>query len=159
MAIYMKFGSVDGSVTTKGFEKWIELGSCQLGVSRNVTTAARGSMNREASEPSFSEVVVTKTQDTSSVKLMEDAWGGDLNTKVVIKFTTTVKNGVNTFLTYELEKCGVSSFSFSSHSEGNPMESLSLNFTKITVAHTGMDAKVGGSPVRVSYDLEQMKAG
>lgn len=159
MSIYMKFGSIDGAVTTKGFEKWIELQSCQLGVSRSIGTAARGATNREGSEPSFSEVVVSKAFDVSSVKLMEDAWGGDLSNKVQIKFTTTVKNGVNTFLAYELEKCGVSSYSFSAGAEGNPSESLALNFTKITVAHTGMDAKVSGSPVRVSYDLETMKGG
>ena len=34
MAIYMKFGSIDGAVTTKGFEKWIELNSFQWGVGR-----------------------------------------------------------------------------------------------------------------------------
>jgi len=159
MSIYMKFGGVDGAVTTKGFEKWIQLESCQLGVNRAISTAARGSVNREASEPNFSEVVVTKYQDVSSVKLLEDAWGGDLSTKVTIKFTTTAKNGVATFLSVELEKCGVSSFAMSAGSEGQPMESLSLNYTKITFTHTGMDSKIAGSPVRVSYNLEEMKAG
>jgi len=159
MAIYMKFGAVNGAVTTKGFEKWIELSSCQLGVNRNIGTAARGLKNREASEPSFSEIVVTKLQDEASTKLLEDAWGGDLSTLVKIKFTTTTKNAVETYLSIELEKCGISSFSMSGHGEGAPMESLALNYAKITFAHTGTDAKIGGSPVRVSYNLEEMKGG
>ena len=157
MAIYMKFGSINGAVTTKGFEKWIELGSCQLGVNRSIGTAARGLKNREGSEPSFSEIVVTKNQDESSPKLLEDAWGGDLGTKVQLKFTTTTKNAVETFLSIELENCGISSYSMSSHAEGIPMESLALNYTKITFAQTASDAKVGGSPVRVAYDLTMMK--
>lgn len=157
MAIYMKFGSVNGAVTTKGFEKWIELGSCQLGVNRHIGTAARGLTNREGSEPSFSEIVVTKNQDVASTGLLQDAWGGDLGTKVEIKFTTTTKNAVETFLAIELENCGISSFSMSAHAEGIPMESLALNYTKITFAHTGSDAKIGGSPVRVSYNLTEMK--
>jgi type VI secretion system secreted protein Hcp len=156
MAIYLKFGSVNGPVTTKGFEKWIECNSFQFGVSRMIGTAARGSTNREGAEPAFSEIVVTKPYDVASIKLIEDAWGGHLDTKVEIKFTTTVKDGVQTFLAYELEKCGVSGYNVSAGDQGNPMESLSFNFTKVTINHTGMDSKTSGSPVRAAYDLEKM---
>lgn len=116
-------------------------------------------MNREASEPNIAEVVVTKVYDMSSFKLLEDAWGGHLDNKITIKFTTATKNGVDTFLTYELEKGGVSSYSVSGHDQAAPMESLSLNFAKISVSHTAMTSKLTGSVARVSYDLEQMKAG
>lgn len=156
MAIYLKFGSVNGPVTTKGFEKWIELDSFQFGVGRSIGTAARGSTNREGAEPHFSEVVVTKPYDVASVKLIEDGWGGHLDTKADIKFTTTVKDGVQTFLAIELEKCGVSAYSVSAGSQGNPTESISINYAKITINHTGMDSKGSGSPVRAAYDLEKM---
>ena len=39
-----------------------------------------------------------------------------------------------------------------------PMESLSLNFTKITKTFTGHDPGIGGSPETVGYDLTQMKS-
>jgi len=159
MAIYLKFGGIDGGVTTKGFEKWIECNSFQFGVSRMIGTAARGSLNREGAEPSFAEVVVTKSYDVASIKLIEDVWAGHLDTKVQIKFTTTVKDGVQTFLAYELEKCGVSSYSISSSEQGNPMESFAFNFAKILINHTGMDSKATGSPVRAAYDLEKMAKG
>src|SRR5690242_12027422 len=145
MAIYMKFGDVEGSCTTSGFEKWIELQSFQFGVGRAVGTAARGSTTRESSEPSISEVTVTKVMDTSSNKLFTDAVAGDFSTKVTIKFTTTTKNSVKEFLSYELTDCGISGFSTSSGGDA-PSESLSLNFTKIQIAYTGLDAKTGGSP-------------
>jgi type VI secretion system secreted protein Hcp len=154
--IYMKFGSVDGPVTTKGFEKWIECQSFQFGVGRAIGTAARGSTSREHSEPSISEVTVTKAFDTASPKLFEDAVGGHLDTKVEFKFTTTTKDGVTTFLSYELEKCGVSGYSVSSGGEAAPSENLSLNFTKIKFSYTGMGTKVSGTPVIVGYDLEKM---
>ena len=38
-----------------------------------------------------------------------------------------------------------------------PMESLSLNFTKITKTFTGMDPGIGGSPETVGYNLALMK--
>lgn len=156
MAIYMKYGSIKGAVTTDGFKDWIELGSFQWGVGRAIGTAARGSTSREHSEPSLSEVTVTKVTDVSSPKLFLDAVAGKLDSKVTIKFTTTSKGAVTTFLTYEMENTGISGFSMSSGGD-MPSESLSLNFTKISETFTGEDPGVSGSPETVGYDLTQMK--
>ena len=73
MAIYMKYGSIKGRVTTEGFKDWIELNSFQWGASRHIGTAARGSTTREHSEPNLSEVAVTKLSDVASPKLFLDA--------------------------------------------------------------------------------------
>jgi type VI secretion system secreted protein Hcp len=156
MAVYMKYGSVKGPVTTDGFKDWIELHSFQWGVGRSIGTAARGSTSREHSEPNLSEVSVTKPSDVATPKLFLDAVAGKLDNKVTIKFTTTTKGKVETFLTYELENCGLSHYSLSSGGD-MPMESLSLNFTKISKTFTGMDPGTSGSPETVGYDLTQMK--
>jgi type VI secretion system secreted protein Hcp len=157
MALYMKYGSINGSVTTDGFQKWIELHSFQWGVSRNIGTAARSMHGREHSEPSLSEVTVTKATDAATPKLFLDAVAGKLDNKVTIKFTTTIKAKVETFLTYELENTGLSHYSLSSGGD-NPMESLALNFTKITETYNAMDPGRSGSPESVGYDLTQMKS-
>src|SRR5688572_6845368 len=107
MAVYMKYGSIKGPVTTDGFKDWIELQSFQWGVGRAIGTAARGSTSREHSEPSISEIVVTKLTDIASPKLFLDAVAGKLDSKVEVKFTTTTKGKVETFLTYKMENTGV----------------------------------------------------
>ena len=93
MAIYMKFGDIKGQTTTEGFKDWIELTSFQLGVGRGVTSGA-GGKQREGSNPSISEVTVTKPFDIASPKLYEDALGGTFESTVQIKFTTTTKDKV-----------------------------------------------------------------
>lgn len=155
MAIYMKYGDIDGAVETDGLTKWIELHSLQWGVGRGIGSAARGSKNREGSEPSLSEITVTKSYDASSIKLFQDAVGGVLDSKVTIKLTQTVKDKVDTYLKVELEKCGLSGYSLSTGGD-NPTESMSLNFTKITLTHSAMDEKGSGTPVTAGYDLEKM---
>jgi len=110
----------------------------------------------EHSEPSLSEVSVTKLSDLATPKLFLDAVAGKLDNKVTIKFTTTAKGDVETFLTYEMENTGLSHYSLSSGGD-MPMESMSLNFTKITEQFSGMDSAVSGSPEIVGYDLTQMK--
>jgi type VI secretion system secreted protein Hcp len=156
MAIYMKYGDIKGPVTTDGFKNWIELNSAQVGTHRSIGTAARGSTSREHSEPSISEIVVTKLTDVASPKLFLDSVAGKLDSKVEIKWTTTTKGKVETFLTIKLENTGVSSYNVSSAGD-MPTESLSLNFTKISATFTGMDPGIGGSPETVGYDLTLMK--
>ena len=155
MAIYMKFGSIEGQVTTSGFEKWIECHSFQYGVGRGVTSGA-GGQQRESSNPSISEITITKVFDKASSGLYEDSIAGSFDTNVQIKLTSTTKNKVDTFLTYELSECGVSGYSISSGGD-NPSESLSLNFTKIMISPSPLDDK--GSPAagaKVTYDLKAM---
>ena len=82
---------------------------------------------------------------------------GKLDSKVTIKFTTTTKGKVETFLTYELENTGLSHYSLHSGGEA-PMESLSLNFAKITETFTPHDPGISGSPESVGYDLAAMKS-
>jgi type VI secretion system secreted protein Hcp len=157
MAIYLKYGSIKGPVTTDGFKDWIELDSFHWGVGRAIGTAARGSTSREHSEPSLSEVTVTKRTDVASPKLFLDAVAGKLDSEVTIKFTTTTKGKVETFLAYKLEDTGLSGYSLSSGGD-MPVESLSLNFTKITKSFTPHDPGIGGTPEHVGYDLTQMKS-
>jgi type VI secretion system secreted protein Hcp len=155
--IYMKFGSIPGDVTTEGYKNWIELNSFQFGVSRGVSSGAGGG-SRESSAPSISEIVVTKYFDAASPKLYQDSVAGTFDTKVEIKMNTTTKNKTETFLTYELTDCGVSSYSQSSGGDA-PVESLSLNFIKVMVTPTPLDksGQIKKGDV-VTYDLLEMKA-
>ena len=153
MAIYMKYGSIKGAVTTDGFKDWIEINSFEWGVGRAIGSAARGATSREHSEPSLTEVAVTKRGNIATPKLFLDAVAGHLDNKVTIKFTTTTKGKVETFLTYEMENTGLSGYSLSSSGD-LPMESLSLNFTKISETFVGMDPAIDGSPETVGYDLD-----
>src|SRR3978361_509544 len=109
----MLYGKIQGYVTTQGFKNWIELNSFQFGVSRGVSSGAGGA-TRESSSPSISEIVVTKYFDKPSAKLYQDSVAGSFDSKVQIKMTTTTQKAVETFLTYDLSDCGVSSYSQSS---------------------------------------------
>jgi type VI secretion system secreted protein Hcp len=153
MAIYMQVDGIKGSSTAQGYEGWIELNSFQWGVSRSIGTAARGAAARESASPTISEIVVTKRTDASSVGLLRYALGGGLDKKFTISFTTTTVRPIE-YLKYQLENVGLSHFSLNSNDE-IPVESLSLNFTKITETFTPSEPGTGG-PQTVGYDLTTM---
>jgi type VI secretion system secreted protein Hcp len=155
MAIYMKYGSINGAVTTKGYEKWIELISFRWGTGRGIGTAARGAQTRESSEPTISEVTVQKAMDASSPNMFVEAVAGQLNATVKISFTTTTKNTITEYLQYELTNTGLSGYSVSSSGD-LPTEVLTLNFTKVQITYKGTDPSISSTPNTVGYDMTTM---
>lgn len=156
MPIYMQYDGIDGDVTTKGHEKWIELQSCSLGANRSMTSSSSSAADRESSTPSVSEIVVTKVTDAASTNLFRAAVGkgpGSEGKLVKIDFCKTDAGDTEPYLQLELENTLVSSFSVSSGGD-RPMESLSLNFVKVTLNNIGMGAaNETGQPDRAHYDL------
>jgi type VI secretion system secreted protein Hcp len=156
MPIYMSYDGVTGDVTASGHEKWIELNSCQWGVGRGISSPTGASADRESSAPSVSEVVVTKATDAASVKLLDESYQGE-GKKVVLDFCKTDKGNLEVYMTITLENTLISGFSLSSGGD-RPMESLSLNFTKVEFKNTGMGAANDtGAPETVTYDLAAAK--
>jgi type VI secretion system secreted protein Hcp len=161
MAIYMKYnkGALKGEVTTDGFKDQIELGSVQFGSGRGIASARGTGANREASEPSLSEVTITKTWDpVSSSKLFEESVSGAMDRDVEITFTSTGAKKQEPFLIVKLSETGISGYSLSSGGE-KPSESISLNFSKIEFIPKIVDPKLGlKDGTKVSFNLHSMKA-
>ena len=156
MPIYMKYEGIDGDTTADGHAKWIEVNSFQWGVGRGISSPTGGSMDRESSAPSVSEIVVTKAQDVATTKLLDEALQGE-GKKVQIDFCKTDKGKLETYMQYVLENTLISGYSISSGGD-RPSESLSLNFTKIEFKNTemGKDNK-GGASAAVTYDISLAK--
>lgn len=159
MAIYMKFEDIPGSVKAGPHRGWIELNSAQVGGNRNVTAATGRGSSREAGAPTISEIVVTKDLDNTSTALTRLALWGE-GKKVTIDFVKTDKDGkeVGTYLSVELENTLISSYSVSGavgDSTHQPMESLALNFTKITYSNVATSASADPQAVkdRAMWDL------
>jgi type VI secretion system secreted protein Hcp len=162
MPIYMQFDGITGSVTTNGHEKWIELDSCGFSTKRTLTSPNGRGNHRESAAPMMTSLAVTKYLDQASSALLgASLWGAPK--KVKIDFVKSDENKFETFLQYELENAIVASFDTSAtggEGDARPVETLELNFTKITWATTLPDGKNGpGSPERSGWDLAYGKRG
>jgi type VI secretion system secreted protein Hcp len=152
MAIYMNYNSIPGDVTESAHVGWIELHSFQWGVGRGISSPTGASADRESSSPSVSEIVVTKNNDISSTKLLNEAYQGT-GQSVQIDFTRTSQGQQVVYLTYTLSDCMISGFSTSSGGD-RPSESVSLNFTKVEFKSTNAtDTNAAGSPDTITYDM------
>ncbi len=158
MAIYVKYEGIDGEATHDTHKKWLDVSSLQWGMGRAITTKAGAVTNREASEPSVSEITITKLMDSSSPKFFVESCTGAAGKKVEIHLVTTGSPG-NTYAQYTLTNALVSSYSMSSGGD-RPSESVSISFTKVEYKFTPYDDKnKAGTPIAVSYDLTTTKSG
>lgn len=160
MAIFMKYGALNGEVTATGYEKWIELQSIQWGVGRGMAVAGvGGGSKREASAPSVSEITVTKTFDAFSPLALKEAVGGK-GSEVKVEITRTDNGGKHiAFQKYILTDTMISGYSISSGGD-RPSESISLNFTKFDSEYIKIDAKFKAETTgHVIYDMETAKSG
>src|SRR3546814_20043360 len=76
MAIYAKIGKINGDATHEAHKQWMTLHSLNWGVGRAIATPVGAAKNRESSEPSISEVTVTKDMDEASPTPFTDACTG-----------------------------------------------------------------------------------
>ncbi len=154
MAIYMKWGPIEGDATAQSHEKWITCDSIQWGGGRAIGTSTGSAKNREASMVNIMEITVGKSQDGASPELLKRAYVGTEGEDVTVHLTTTSDQGVNTIMELLLTNTLVSSFTMSSAGD-RPMEIVSMNFTKIesTFHNQSVEATEASTPFAVTYDL------
>jgi len=158
MAIYLQYDGIKGNVTADGYKDHIAVLSVQFGVGRGITMEAGNLANREATRPSLSEVTLTKTADNSVTAIFKEAVTGSAGKTVKIKFVRTGADKVVEYMDYELTDCLVSGYSISADSEGEPIENITLSYSKIMINYSDIDStNKTGNPQRVGYDLKTAK--
>ena len=152
MPIYLQMDGIPGDATHDTHRQWMDIESLHWNVSRNMNTQAGRTTNREASEPTVSEVVLTKVSDSSSTKLYAEACTGKMGKLVTIHMVTTGSPG-ETYIEYKLTNTLVSNYSVDTSGD-RPVETVRLNFTKMEVKYIPHDENHAPmSPMIASYDL------
>jgi len=157
MPIYLQIDGIEGDATHQEHRKWMDIEAIHWDVSRNMNTSAGSAANREASEPTISEVILTKVSDSSSTKLFKEACSGRTGKRATIHLVTTGDPG-ETYIEYQLTNTLIASYSIDSNGD-RPLETVKLNFTKMEVKYIPFDDNhTPQSPMIASYDLATTKA-
>ena len=139
MPIYMKFDSINGEVTAKGKEKWIEVLSFSWGVSNSSSAGSAGGGG--AGKASFQDLHFVQNTQSSSAPLLKACATGEHLKQALLTFH---KGGgqSNEYLKIKLEDVLVSSYQAGGAEGSNnetPSEEISINFAKIEFDYTVPD--------------------
>ncbi len=153
MPIYLQYPGASGSVTTQGFQGWIELTSVSFGMDRpsdsRIGTAGYGATGKLK----IHDITITKPADGASPTLTIAALQGAFDTTVQIAFTTTTAQGMVNFLSYELQQCGIASAHTMGGQEGLPSETYTLSFSQIQFTFNNMNQSAQSQPTITGYNL------
>jgi type VI secretion system secreted protein Hcp len=150
----MEVEGVEGSVTAKGYEKWIALESINFAVQRYASMEVGDLSNRNAALPNFSEISVTKQTENATYGLLHEVVLADkAKPKIKIAVVEPGKEPVE-YILYTLGDVIFSGYSMSAGADGRPHESINISYAKIEIAFTTHDkANEGGGVPRIPYDL------
>jgi type VI secretion system secreted protein Hcp len=157
MKIYLKIEGVIGASKAAGYEGWLECGSVQWGVGRGIASPMPD-QPRDVSEPSVSEITVTRAGDAVSARLAELATIGkptvaelrvmDAPAKGEQDVTVAVYRIRNMLISGFSQCCGVDRYG---GGQVGLSESISLNFDGIEVETFAVDGS--GRSSRCVFDL------
>ena len=144
--------TLKGDSTDIQYPKWIRLNSAQLGVGRNISLNA-GTVS--ASNPSVSEVSITKVTDSTTPSLYTLVCGGTATVTQPIDYVTIDfrKSGTpEVFYRLQLQHVYVSGVSTSGGGDV-PSESLSLFYTKVSWTYVPYQNGKGGTAITKGWDV------
>jgi type VI secretion system secreted protein Hcp len=155
----MKINDIEGNVSAKNYEKWIELNSIQWEIKRNINTKPGKVADRESSRPAVSEFTISKNMDKTTPALFTEACVGKAKNQVEIHLCQTGDN-ISPYMQYTLNNVIISNY-FISYEETiehanviYPQEIITLNFDKIEMKYIPYDEQhKAQSPIPAGYDL------
>jgi type VI secretion system secreted protein Hcp len=126
-----------------------------------ISSPTGGSGGLTSSRPSFDDIHITKPVDSATPKLFLDLARGTHIKNATITFRKGNEKNQIEYLTYKLEDVLVSEHEVSTPTNnGGPVEQIALNFASIEMTYTPQLADGrAGTPITVSYNLQDQKAG
>jgi len=142
MSAFLKLEGLDGEATDSKHKNWIKMQSMSSPVFRSIAEGAKDN-ERSRGTTTLGDIVIVRQLDKSSPKLAEACATGKPISKGQIDFCSQANNKEEPYLTYTLENCIVSSYSFHADGSGSPLptEEITINYTKIEWKYITLDPK------------------
>src|SRR6266566_3186941 len=124
MAIYMKYGDIQGDATQQGYEGWINVHHFEWGLERKFAEDQVGrSFNREAAQANIQRCTVFKEVDHSSGEILKAAATAFKGEKCEIVFVRTGNPG-EAYLKFTLTDALVARLNVRSGQPERPIETV-----------------------------------
>lgn len=140
-AIFLKLDDIKGESQVDGFKDQIEIMSYSHNVAMPVTNDVSNT-ERTSGRAHVGEMSLTKFVDLSTPKLNEYCCSGKMIKEAVLTLCRNDDGKMLPLIVYTLDNVIISHLSVSGGSGGKPVETMSLNFTKIKWEITAQ--KLGG---------------
>lgn len=155
---FLLLDDIDGTSTTRNYEKWVEVDTYQLGATR--TTGSSTGTGGAQGKVAFSDFSFTKLLDIASPAILEALVTGKHLDTAVFDIVDTGDGGRPTKLfSYSFTDVVFTSVSHSGAEPGHPVESAAFTFGALKLQSYVQDPKGGSSKgPSFEYDLQAAAA-
>lgn len=140
LRIVMKIEGLKGCSDVHGHEGWIDIKTLQWGTGRGVSwpRSDDGPQERRISQPSVSEISLTRLADTASIELFKLTFATEPVSTATIRLVNERDSVVAEVTLTEVYLSGYSwNVAADRPTDNNDAESLSLNYATIRMSRTG----------------------
>jgi type VI secretion system secreted protein Hcp len=139
MAIYMKYGSIEGDVTQAGYKKWIAITSFQWQVTWAVTTRASVKQDgtRNGLHPQLGDITIIKDSDNASADLLTEVCTSNIPKCCTIRFVRTTNHSdpdrqhYQEYIFYNCLITDITTHATGDEKQERPAETIKINFTAV----------------------------
>lgn len=143
MAIFAKLDGIEGEAVDKDHASWIEVDNASWDHHRIIDSSARASQ-RTRGETMVGDIQVACAMHKGSMTVQQYCAAGQVIPNVEIHFCRAGNDpsrGLETYLTIKLTNTLITSYATSIAGQAIPIESLTLNATKIEMEYKTADQK------------------
>jgi len=144
MGLFLLLTNITGESTDGKHTSWIRCDSASMPCFRSIPSGAVDS-GRSKGETTLGDCSISRSLDMSSPKIMLACAQGTFYTAVNLDFTTTIGGNSENYLAFVFNNAIITSYSVSGNDTGMPLpsESLSINFTGVSMSYTQLDNNTG----------------
>ncbi|HVN72005.1 MAG TPA: type VI secretion system tube protein Hcp [Desulfomonilia bacterium] len=153
--IFLKIKDIDGESTDKGHEKWMEIESFSWGAHQAASSRVSTAGGATSARADFGDLSVVKMLDSASPNLALACASGKHIDEVTLELNRAAGDSKVKYMEYKLNDVIISSISVGGGGSSVPVETLSLNYAKISWTYT-MQKRAGGGGggnVAAGWDL------
>jgi type VI secretion system secreted protein Hcp len=144
MGLFLYLTDISGESTDGKHPSWIRCDSASMPVFRSIPSGAVD-QQRTKGETTLGDCSISRQLDMSSPKIMLACAQGTFYTAVNLDFTTTIAGNSENYLSFVFNNAIITSYSVSGNDSGMPLpsESMSINFTGVSMMYTQLNNSTG----------------
>lgn len=155
MSIFLYHPKIKGESSDPAHKDWIDITSWKWGVERAITSSTSTRGDRESSNATITNLIVTKYMDSATPQAFIESCCGTGQDVTLHLTKTGTGSGSDVFMEFNLKHALISKLDLGGTDDSGtrPLEAMSISFVEAEVKYTAYDEDgIAVAPIAVGFD-------
>lgn len=155
MSIFLNYEGIKGESSDSNHKDWIDITAWKFDVQRAITSATSTQGDRESSNATIGDILLSKHTDSATPKLFIESCCGTGKNATLHLTKTGAGSGADVYMEINLKNALISNYAVSGNDKSakRPQEAIALSFVDIEIKYIQYDEDGNAmAPVAVGFD-------